>query len=152
MTMSIETFTVYYCNVSYPLNVMEPKRWDETEGVIYAMCNLFIDTDKYGKPLETGTRMLFDGEFYSCLYTEKGFLALSGPWLPSIAYIPLDKPTVPARWFDRQVEPDRYIPPVKTRIRCEWTKRNFEITKDKYKIPKRIEPMTPVRSKKRKKQ
>lgn len=150
--MSIETFTVYYCNVSYPLNVIEPKRWVETEGVIYAMCNLFIDTDKYGKPLETGTRMLFDGEFYSCLYTEKGFLALSGPWLPSMHYIPLDKPSVPARWFDEQVESDSYVPPVKVRIRCEWTKRNIERTKDKYKILKRIEPMTPVRSKKRKKQ
>lgn len=150
--MSIETFTVYYCNDNYPLYIVEPKHWNETEGAIYAMCNLFIDTDKYGKPLYTDTQLLFDENFYSCLYTEKGFLALSGPWLPSIAYIPLDKPTVPARWFDRQVEPDRYIPPVKTRIRCEWTKRNFEITKDKYKIPRRIDPMTPVRSKKGKKQ
>ncbi len=116
--MSIETFTVYYCNDNHPLYIVEPKHWNETEGAIYAMCNLFIDTDKYGKPLYTDTQLLFDEEFYSCLYTEKGFLALSGPWLPSIAYIPLDKPTVPARWFDRQVEPDRYIPPVKTRIRC----------------------------------
>lgn len=151
MTMSIEIFTVYYCNDNYPLYVVEPKHWPEDESYKYAKCNLFIDTDKYGKPLYTETRLLFDEKFYSCLHTENGFLALSGPWLPSIAYVPLDKPTVPARWFYQPVEPDRYVPPVKMRIRCEWTKRNFEITKDKYKIPRRIEPMTPVRSKKRKK-